>query len=170
MEWGEIISVFLLLCTSAFTRFFFILYTVLCLIINILWKHSCIKIWMYLQKGFHLIVIASALKTEINIDAQFETLKIVQNSSKLCKIVQKLCKIVQKLWKIFQNRAAKGKMAKNVHLKNFWTQFKIVHCRGPCSLRPCISRPYCINALGQNLANTKFCPIPAEIVVRGQNL
>ena len=121
---------------------------VMCLIINILWKHSCIKIWMYLQKGFHLIVIASALKTEIDIDAQFETLKIVQNSSKLCKImqklykiVQKLCKIVQKLWKIFQNRAAKGKMAKNVHLKNFWTQFKIVHCQGPCSLRPCISRP-----------------------------
>jgi hypothetical protein len=32
---------------------------------------------------------------------------------------------------------------KNVHLKNFWTQFKNLHCQGPCSLRPCISRPYC---------------------------
>ena len=33
--------------------------------------------------------------------------------------------------------------SKNVHLKVFWTLFKNVHCRGPCSLRPCISRPYC---------------------------
>ena len=32
---------------------------------------------------------------------------------------------------------------KFVHLKIFWTQFKIVHLRGLCSLRPCISRPYC---------------------------
>ena len=31
-----------------------------------------------------------------------------------------------------------------VHLKVFWTLFKNVHCQGPCSLRPCISRPYCI--------------------------
>ena len=28
-------------------------------------------------------------------------------------------------------------------LKYFWTQFKNVHLQGPCSLRPCISRPYC---------------------------
>ena len=33
---------------------------------------------------------------------------------------------------------------KFVHLKFFWTQFKNVHLRGPCSSRPCISRPYCI--------------------------
>ena len=32
---------------------------------------------------------------------------------------------------------------KFVHLKLFWTQFKNVHLQGPCSLRPCISRPYC---------------------------
>ena len=32
---------------------------------------------------------------------------------------------------------------KFVHLKYFWTQFKNVHLRGPCSSRPCISRPYC---------------------------
>ena len=32
---------------------------------------------------------------------------------------------------------------KFVHLKFFWTQFKNVHLRGPCSLRSCISRPYC---------------------------
>ena len=33
---------------------------------------------------------------------------------------------------------------KFVHLKFFWTQFENVHLQGPCSLRPCISRPYCI--------------------------
>ena len=33
---------------------------------------------------------------------------------------------------------------KFVQLKHFWTQFKNVHMQGPCSLRPCISRPYCI--------------------------
>ena len=32
---------------------------------------------------------------------------------------------------------------KFVHLKYFWTKFKNVHLRGPCSSRPCISRPYC---------------------------
>ena len=48
-------------------------------------------------------------------------------------------------------RVSKEKMSKNVHLKFFWTQFKIVHCRGPCSLRPCISRPCCIN---QNQVST----------------
>ena len=47
----------------------------------------------------------------------------------------------------------KGKMIKKpccsrfllhkfVQLKYFWTQFKNVHLQGPCSLRPCISRPY----------------------------
>ena len=30
-----------------------------------------------------------------------------------------------------------------MHLKFFWTLFKNMHCQGPCSLRPCISRPYC---------------------------
>ena len=51
------------------------------------------------------------------------------------KNVQKTCKNVQKRAKTF----------KNVHLKGFWTLFKNVHCQGPCILRPCISRPYCIN-------------------------
>ena len=32
---------------------------------------------------------------------------------------------------------------KFVQLKYFWTLFKNVHLQGPCSLRPCISRPYC---------------------------
>ena len=45
----------------------------------------------------------------------------------------KMCKNVQKC----------AKMCKNVHLKCFWILFKNVHCQGPCSLRPCISRPYC---------------------------
>ena len=48
--------------------------------------------------------------------------------------------IYQKTCKNVQNRA---KTCKNVYLKYFWTQFKNVHLRGPCSLRPCISRPYC---------------------------
>ena len=46
----------------------------------------------------------------------------------------KMCKIVQ----------IRAKTCKNVHLKYFGTQFKNVHLRGPCRLRPCISRPYCI--------------------------
>ena len=32
---------------------------------------------------------------------------------------------------------------KFVHLKLFGNLLKNVHCQGPCSLRPCISRPYC---------------------------
>ena len=36
---------------------------------------------------------------------------------------------------------------KFVHLNFFWTLFKNVHCQGPCSLRPCISRPYCSDLL-----------------------
>ena len=32
---------------------------------------------------------------------------------------------------------------KFVHHKSVWTQLNIVHCQGPCSLRPWISRPYC---------------------------
>ena len=43
---------------------------------------------------------------------------------------------------------------KFVHLKFFWTQFKNVHLGGPCSLRPCISRPYCTYLQGVfNLCN-----------------
>lgn len=34
---------------------------------------------------------------------------------------------------------------KFVHLKFVWTQLKNLHLRGPCSLRPCISRPYLEN-------------------------
>jgi hypothetical protein len=41
----------------------------------------------------------------------------------------------------------KVSLHKFVHLKFFWTQFKNVHLWGPCSLRPCISRPYCIQKL-----------------------
>ena len=54
--------------------------------------------------------------------------------AKTCKNVQKTCKNVQK----------RAKTCKNVHLKCFWILFKDVHCQGPCILRPCISRPYCI--------------------------
>ena len=31
-----------------------------------------------------------------------------------------------------------------VYLKYFWTQLETVHLHGPCSLRPCSSRPYFI--------------------------
>ena len=58
----------------------------------------------------------------------------VSFTKKTCKNVQKTCKNVQK----------RAKSCKNVHLKCFWTLFKNVHCQGPCILRPCISRPYCI--------------------------
>ena len=47
----------------------------------------------------------------------------------------------------------------------FWTLFKNVHCRGPCSLRPCISRPYCISqSIKSSICNkndakeTKYVP------------
>ena len=39
---------------------------------------------------------------------------------------------------------------KFVQLEFFWTQFKNLHLQGPCSLRPCISRPYCITKIAQN--------------------
>jgi len=49
---------------------------------------------------------------------------------------------------------------KFVHLKFFWTQFKNVHLQGPCSLGPCISRPYCIyqasGALGETSDESDF--------------
>ena len=44
-----------------------------------------------------------------------------------------------------KKRAKTCKTCKNVHLKCFWTLLKNVHCQGPCILRPCISRPYCIS-------------------------
>ena len=43
-----------------------------------------------------------------------------------------------------ENRAAQGFHYINSFISNsFWTQFKNVHLRGPCSLRLCISRIYC---------------------------
>ena len=63
--------------------------------------------------------------------------------SHLPKNVQKRAKNVQKRAKTCKNVQKRAKMCKNVHLKCFWTLFKNVHCQGPCSLRPCISRPYC---------------------------
>ena len=36
---------------------------------------------------------------------------------------------------------------KFIQLKYFWTQFKNVHLQGPCSLRLCISKPYCMPKL-----------------------
>ena len=46
--------------------------------------------------------------------------------------------------KTCKKRAKTCKTCKNVHLKCFWILFKNVHCQGPCILRPCISRPYCM--------------------------
>ena len=39
----------------------------------------------------------------------------------------------------------RAKTFKNMHLEYFWTQFKNVHLQGPCSLRLCCSRTYCIS-------------------------
>ena len=36
----------------------------------------------------------------------------------------------------------------------FWTLLKNVHCQGPCSLRPCISRPYCTWIFHENFHKT----------------
>ena len=47
---------------------------------------------------------------------------------------------------------------KFVHLKYFWTQFKNVHLQGPCSLRPCISRPYCIQHVVYVIKNRPVSP------------
>ena len=50
-----------------------------------------------------------------------------------------------------------------MHLKLFWTLFKNIHCQGPFSLRPCISRPYCIykvwNSTSWKLQNHNFFAI-----------
>ena len=76
--------------------------------------------------------------------------KNVQKRAKTCKNVhlkysfyQKRASQVLIYQKTCKNVYLKRKISKNVLLKYFWTQFKIVHCQGPCSLRPCISRPYC---------------------------
>ena len=61
----------------------------------------------------------------------------------------KTCKNVHLKYLFIKKRAPQGliyqKTCKNVHLKCFWTLFKNMHCQGPCILRPCISRPYCIS-------------------------
>ena len=129
-----------------FLKFFNILCTALCLIIDILRKCSCIKYECFFRKDFislwHLKfsnqywLFSSFLKAEKKLMPNLRKWNFVQNRARSCKIVQnraKSCKIVQLKWK----------RSKNVHLKVFWTLFKNVHCQGPCSLRPCISRPYC---------------------------
>ena len=52
----------------------------------------------------------------------------------------------------------------------FWTLFKKVHCRGPCSLRPCISRPYCISqSIKSSICNkndakeTRYVPYTLQV-------
>ena len=60
-----------------------------------------------------------------------------------------ICLIFIQLYSFIKKRASQAliyqKTCKNVHLKCFWTRFKNMHCQGPCILRPCISRPYCIS-------------------------
>ena len=71
----------------------------------------------------------------------------------------------------------KGKMIKKpccsrfllhkfVQLKYFWTQFKNVHLQGPCSLRPCISRPYCIHLFHLQSGNVKYLPLRYFLMFR----
>ena len=56
-------------------------------------------------------------------------------------------------------------LSENVHLKVFWTLFKNVHCRGPWSLRPCISRPYCIHLSSVQFlfVSSSHCNFPVHI-------
>ena len=75
--------------------------------------------------------------------------KNVQKRASQVLIHQKRASQVLIYQKNVQKRA---KMCKNVHLKYFWTQFKSVHQRGPCSLRPCILRPYCITKVVQQVS------------------
>ena len=53
---------------------------------------------------------------------------------------------------------------KFIHLKCFWTQFKNLHLRGPCSLRRCISRPYCTKTAQMYMFAhwTKKCSSPQD--------
>ena len=74
---------------------------------------------------------------EMTNDVLNEIRKKVQKRVKTCKTVHLKYSFIKK------NVQKRAKTCKNVHLKYFWTQFKNVHLRGPCSLRPCISRPYC---------------------------
>ena len=87
---------------------------------NVYLKYSFIKKCVKMSKDVQKRVKTFISSTHLS--------KNVQKRAKMCKIVQK-----------------HAKTCKNVHLKYFWTQFKNVHLRGPCSLRPCISRPYCIS-------------------------
>ena len=79
-------------------------------------------------------------KTCKNMQKHAKTCKNVQKRAKTCKNVHLKYSFIKKPCKNVQQHA---KTCKNVHLKYFWTQFKNVHLQGPCSLRPCISRPYC---------------------------
>ena len=60
----------------------------------------------------------------------------------------KACKNVHLKYLFIKKRVSQEhSFFKNVQkcaLQNFWTLFKNEHLRGPCSLRPCSSRPYCI--------------------------
>ena len=60
-----------------------------------------------------------------------------------------------------------------VLLYSFWTLFENVHCQGLCSLRPCISRPYCMFwlkkmkvAYGANLVNLVILSFGAAILIK----
>ena len=73
-------------------------------------------------------------------DARFfgeEKTRAAQNSCNFCNLIG---------WKQDDQKTVllKALLHKFLHLKLFLTQFKNVHLRGPYSLRPCISRPYCI--------------------------
>ena len=118
---------------------------------------TCPKIWECLFPSFKkcfsdVIHKWKSPKTEANLfhllhtvrpwDARFGgygKTRVAQNSCNLSYLnkakarlnIKKLCSLRLALHKF-------------VHLKFFWTLFKNVHCQGPCSLRPCISRPYCI--------------------------
>ena len=82
-----------------------------------------------------------------NVQKRVKTCKNMQKRASQVLIHQKRASQVLIYQKTCKNVYLKRKISKNVLLKYFWTQFKIVHCQGPCSLRLCISRPYCISEI-----------------------
>ena len=107
-----------------------------------LMKMQQYEIWMLLQKRIHLIVTSqmqqSVLTILVHSWKQKNNWYLIWENEILCQIVP--------------NRAGTVKMIQKSASKNFWTQFKIVHCQGSYSLRLFILRPYC-----NQLKNSDFC-------------
>ena len=118
---------------------------------------SCISSKYSVKKCAKTCISSTFLPKNVHLKVSFTTkhAKTCEKRAKAWKNVQKRASQVHNYQKkvhlkvSFTKKHAKtckkrAKTCKNVHLKCFWTLFKNVHCQGPCILRPCISRPYCI--------------------------